>query len=129
MGILVNANNHQRSKKPVEDGVDTVVGLVSPLPLPPLLVGMGNLFMVRGQYTLGCRRGMVLPVRTPMIIKFPASLLMLHKLVNKGYTTIPKMTELLQPRIMLLHQIMAAILVVDCSLNTSHICNPHRQLL
>lgn len=129
MGILVNANHHQRSKKPVEDGVDTVVGPVSPLPLPLLLVGMGNPFMVTGQYTLGRRRGMVLPVHTPMIIKFPASLLMLHKLVNKGFITIPKMTELVQPRIMLLHLIMAAILAVDCSLNTSHICNPHRQLL
>lgn len=129
--ILVNANNYQRSKKPPEDGVDTVVGLVSSLPRPPLLVGMGNLLMARGQHTLGCQRGMVWPVHAPMIIKHQLSRLMLHKLVvTKGSITTPQKRELPQPHITPLHYpLTAATLVLSCSLNTTHTCNPHTKLL
>jgi hypothetical protein len=121
--ILANVNN-QRSPEPMEDSVDSV-HLVSLPPQLPLLVGTFPLLMLREQHMRECQRGTLMLVWQPMIIKFLASLHMLSKAVIKNYTTIPKMTGLLQPHIMLLRLHTAVILVMDCNLPTSHICNGH----
>lgn len=113
--------NSKRSKKSVEDGVVTVAQVLLQ-PLPRLLLGTGNLFLVIGRDMVGYWRGM-LSVHSHTITKFPASLLMFHKLMIKGYITTPKTTESNQPRIMLLHPIMAVTLAVECSLSTSRTCS------
>lgn len=118
---MVNVSN-QRSPERMEDSVDSVHPVSLP-PQLPLLVGTFLLLLLRGQHTLECQRGILMLVWQPMIIKFLASLLMLSKLMIKNYTTIPKMTGLLQPHIMLLRLLTAVTLVMDCNLPTSHICN------
>lgn len=119
--ILVNVNN-QRSPERMEDSVDSVHPVSLP-PQLPLLVGIFLLLLLRGQHTQECQRGILMLVWQHMITKFLASLHMLSKLMIKNCTTIPKMTGLLQPHIMLLRQLTAVILVMDCNLPTSHTCN------
>lgn len=115
---MVDVNN-QRSQEQMEGSVDSV----HQLPQLPLLVGRVLLLLLRGQHTLECQRGILMLVWQHMIIRFLASLHLFSKLMIKGYITIPKMTGLLQPHIMLLQLIMVVILVVDYSLRTSHTCN------
>ncbi|KAG4125458.1 hypothetical protein ERO13_D10G097500v2 [Gossypium hirsutum] len=114
-GILVNITRG-RNQGPMVDFED----------IGDLQVGKLHWFTTRGLHLQECRKGILMQVRIPTIIKYRINLHMSLKRMIKDYTTILKMTKLQRRHIMQqLLLTMVATVAADCNhrIHSSHFCS------
>ncbi|KAE8700063.1 putative Aspartic proteinase nepenthesin-1 precursor [Hibiscus syriacus] len=88
-----------------------------------LQVGKLHRFTTTGLHLQGCRKGILMLVQTPTVIKSRANRPMPIKPMMKDSTTILKMTKFRRRHTMQLHPTMEATVAADCNHQSSHLCS------